>query len=313
MKRLSRKAFGRAREFLLSKARPLERELFRQRFEGAGADGALAALSAFQNEDGGFGRALEPDLRSPGSSALATAIGLRTLVELHCPAAEPLVRRAVAWLLAAHDEETGVWRVAPPDVNAHPHAPWWHDQDGSLERTFDCFHIIPRALIVASLQHYASLVPAGWLEGVTEDTVACIESVPELGGGGGSDLEYAIALVETRGLRPSWVQRLEARIRQVLPVAVVADPSQWGSYCLSPLRVIQTPQTLGVGLIAEAVQAHLDYQIEHQSAEGTWDPVWSWGGAYPESWAQARLEWRGHITLQTLTQLRAFGRISGGS
>lgn len=205
MKQLSHAAFGRAREFLLSKARPLERALFRWRFEGAGTDGVLAALSAFQNEDGGLGRALEPDLRSPGSSALATAIGLRTLVELDCPAGEPLVRRAVAWLLATFDEQAGVWRVAPPDVNAHPHAPWWHDQDGNLERTFDRFRIIPRALIVASLQHYAPLVPAGWLEGVTEDTVTCIQSEPELGGGGGSDLEYAIALAETRGLRPSWV------------------------------------------------------------------------------------------------------------
>ena len=32
-------------------------------------------------------------------------------------------------------------------------------------------------------------------------------------------------------------------------------------------------------------------------------------GAYPESWAQALLDWRGLLTLETLTQLRAFGRI----
>ena len=79
MKTLSGRAFERASRFLLEQARPLERALFRQRFEGAGAEGALVALSAFQNEDGGFGRALEPDLRSPSSSALATAIGLQTL------------------------------------------------------------------------------------------------------------------------------------------------------------------------------------------------------------------------------------------
>jgi hypothetical protein len=30
---------------------------------------------------------------------------------------------------------------------------------------------------------------------------------------------------------------------------------------------------------------------------------------YPAVWPQARLEWRGEITLETLTTLRAFGRI----
>jgi hypothetical protein len=102
---------------------------------------------------------------------------------------------------------------------------------------------------------------------------------------------------------------LESRIREAVPKAIVRDPALWGSYCLSPLRVISSPRTIGADLIAELVQTHLDYQIDHQSAEGTWDPVWSWAGEYPESWARARLEWRGHLTLETLTQLREFGRV----
>ena len=311
MKTLSHQAFERAYHFLLHQARPLERALFLYRFEGAGTDVVLTALSAFQNTDGGFGRALEPDLRSPSSSALATAIGLQTLKALGCSAGEVPVRRAVAYLLATYQQETGVWRVAPADVNSYPHAPWWHDQDGSLERTFDGFLIIPRALIVAGLQHYAPLVPGDWLESVTEATVRDIESEDELGGGGGSDLQYAITLAETRGLPHHWVQRLESRIRRAIPAAVVGDAAMWDSYWLTPLRAVNTPATLGADLMADQVQLHLDYQIAHQTAEGTWDPTWSWGETYPQAWAQARLEWRGHLTLETLTQLRAFGRLEG--
>ena len=55
MRQLSREAFGRARQFLVTQARPLERALFEHRFERAGVDGALAELARFQNEDGGFG------------------------------------------------------------------------------------------------------------------------------------------------------------------------------------------------------------------------------------------------------------------
>ena len=105
MKQLGQEALGRACQFLVTQARPLERALFEHRFEGATVDGALAELARFQNEDGGYGQALEPDLRTPSSSALATGIGLRMLRELRCPVDHPMVRKAVAYLIATYDDE----------------------------------------------------------------------------------------------------------------------------------------------------------------------------------------------------------------
>ena len=58
MKQLSCEAFARARRFIITQGRPLERALFRYRFEGAAVEGVLDELARFQNEDGGFGRAL---------------------------------------------------------------------------------------------------------------------------------------------------------------------------------------------------------------------------------------------------------------
>jgi hypothetical protein len=75
------------------------------------------------------------------------------------------------------------------------------------------------------------------------------------------------------------------------------------------LRIVASPQSLGADLIHDELQRHLDYQITNQTPEGSWDPTWSWGGIYPEVWASAELEWRGHLTLEALTQLNAFARI----
>jgi hypothetical protein len=309
MKQLSREAFGRARQFLMAQARSLERALFEHRFEGATVDGVLAELAHFQNEDGGFGQALEPDLRTPSSSALATGIGLRMLRELRCPADHPMIRKAVAYLIATYDDEAQVWRVVPSDTDSFPHAPWWHDEDGSLVQLFDGFRIIPRALIVGSLHHFSALVPTNWLDGVTEKTVRYIEMVEVLGEGGGSDLEYVISLAETKSFPQYYAARLKTRIKKAIPAAVVRDPTKWGSYCVTPLRIVPSPKSLGADLIQDELQMHLDYQIAHQTPEGTWDPTWSWGNSYPEVWEQAKLEWRGHLTLEAVTQLRAFGRI----
>ncbi len=309
MKKLGQEAFGRSRRFLLHQARPLERSLFQHRFEGASVEGVFTELARFQNPDGGFGHALEPDLRTPRSSALATGIGLRMLDELGCRPDHPMVSKAVSYLLATFEQDDRVWRVVPHDTDHHPHAPWWDNQKGSLAQVFDGFRIIPRALLVSLLHRYHSLVPPEWLASVTEETVHCIETEQVLGSGGGSDLEYAIHLAETPDLPQQYADRLRSRIRQVIPTVVVREPTQWGTYCLTPLRAVLAPQSLGADLIPDELQAHLDYEILHQTAHGTWEPTWSWGGTYPEVWAQARLEWCGVLTLKTLTQLDAFGRI----
>ena len=309
MKQLSLEAFDRACQFIKTQARPLDRAMFEHLFEAAPAESVMAELTHFQNEDGGFGRALEPDLRTPSSSALATGIGLRTLKELGCSADHPMVRQAVSYLLATFDHQAKVWRVAPHDTNAFPHAGWWHDEDGSLARTFDGFLIIPRAEIVGLLHHFAPLVPAEWLSDLTEGTVTDIEVIKALGTGGGDDLSYALSLAETEELPSHFKRRLITRIRAVTPAVVSRNPQEWDSYCITPLKLASSPQSVVADLLWDDLQAHLDYQIDHQTPEGTWDPVWTWGDFYPDAWEQAKLEWRGHLTLNTLIALQAFGRI----
>jgi hypothetical protein len=309
MKRLSHKAFDQARQFLKTQTRPLDRAMFEYLFEAASTESVIAKLAHFQNEDGGFGQALEPDLRTPSSSALATGIGLRTLKELGCSTDRPIVGRAVSYLLATFDHRTKVWRVVPHDTNAFPHAPWWHDEDGSLARTFDDFLIIPRAEIVGLLHHFSPLVPAARLNDLTERTVADIEAIETLGTGGGDDLSYALSLAETEELPQHFKRRLIARIRAVTPTVVSRDPQEWDSYCISPLKLASSPQSIVADLLWDDLQVHLDYQIDHQTPEGTWDPVWTWGDFYPDVWDQAKLEWRGHLTLNTLITLQTFERI----
>jgi len=307
MRTLSREAFDRAREFIETQARPLERALFDLRFGDGGSERVIEELTHFANRDGGLGRALEPDVRTPSSSALATALALRALEEIGCPADHPLVRRATDWLVGAYDSEAAVWRVIPMDANDHPHAPWWHDENGSLARTFDGFQIIPRALLVGLLHHFGQHIPADWLDEVTESTVRYVEDVDVLGSGGGSDLEYVVHLARTGALPGRYRERLIGRIRQAIPQVVVRDPVKWSTYCITPLRATPSPDSIGADLIEAELQQNLDFLVDRQSRDGAWDPTWTY--EYPLDWTVARQEWRGILTLEALTTLKAFGRI----
>jgi len=310
MKRLSRQAFERGRAYLKTQARPLDRALFEYRFEGAPADAVIARLGSYRNDDGGFGHDLEPDARHPGSSALATEIALRTLRQVGAGAGHPLVSGAIQYLLNSYDAASRTWRAVPTEANDHPHAPWWHDDgQGSLARTFDDFQIIPRAGIVALLHNYSSAVPGSWLSEITEDTVVAIETTEQLGSGGGDDLAQALRLAESESLPEPARARIVARVRSVVPGAISRNPAEWAQYTMQPLKVAPYPQSPVADLIWDELQENLDYKVDAQAGDGAWEPNWTWGDFYPEAWEQARREWRGHLTLETLTTLQAFGRL----
>lgn len=312
MKRLSPERFQQARHFLKTEARPLDRAQFEHHFESAPAEHVLAELARYRNADGGFGRALEPDVRTPSSSALATGVGLSLLKELQCTSDHPMVADAVRFLRETFDEQAQVWRVIPHDANEFPHAPWWHDDNGTLARTFDDFLVIPRAQIVGLLHHYSGLVSAAWLDAVTEATVTAIETLEDDAfTGGGDALRYALDLAETEWLPERFKDRLRPRLRELTHQVVCRDPQEWTRYCATPLKSAPTPQSIVAEHLWDDLQTHLDYVIEHQSPEGTWDPTWTWGDLYPEAWEEARLEWRGHLTLKTLNSLRVYRRIEG--
>lgn len=310
MSKLTKQQFMRARDFLRVQARPFDKASFELEFEAGSVEVVLAELRKFQNPDGGFGQALEPDVRTPTSSTLCTEMGLRYLAERGIRAGHPMVDSAVKYLLDRFDATTRVWRVLPADANDYPHAPWWHDEGGALARTFDEFRVIPRAGILASLHHYAKLVPPEWLAVVTEWTVADIEALEtQQFGGGGDTLVYALRLAQAPGLAPSLQSRLRSRLRPAADAVVARDPQSWSGYAAPPLKLAPTPSSPLADLLKADLQIYLDYLIEQQTPEGSWEPTWSWGESYPEAWVQAKQEWRGLLTLDTLLALRAFGRI----
>ena len=86
MKKLTQQTFDQAKSFILNHGRTLDQRLFEYHFESGSKEAVRTALSPYQNGDGGFGQALEPDLRTPISSAVVTSQGLYILREVNEPA-----------------------------------------------------------------------------------------------------------------------------------------------------------------------------------------------------------------------------------
>jgi len=119
--------FTKARTFIYRNARPIDLARFQFLFERGSAEAVLTALATYQNEDGGFGHALEADCWNPNSAPIQTWAATEILVEVgHEDAEHSIVQGILRYLGSGADFDGRLWANEVPTNNDHPHAPWWH-------------------------------------------------------------------------------------------------------------------------------------------------------------------------------------------
>ena len=307
MVKLSKQAHGEARNFITANARSLERAIYAYAFEDGSAEAVFAALATYQNEDGGFGHGLEPDLQLADSSVIATTVAFQHLRAMGAPADHPLVRGGIRYLMATYDPDIEAWPIIPPNVDDAPHAPWWGYDDDLAER-WGGFLVNPRAEIVGYLHDYPSLVPEAMRDELTRAVVDYAAQRPD--DIGMFDVLCYVRLVRTQPLPATVRNRLMALLTPAVEVLVVQDPSRWDEYVLTPIEIVDGPEAPFADVLADAVAANLDFEIAHQAESGAWEPTWTWGGMHPEAWARAKRAWSGILTVRTLRILRRFDRLA---
>ncbi len=300
--KLNAEAFARARAFLDAHARPVDRALFALRFEGAPGAPLIEAVAAYQNEDGGFGRSLEPDFRLHNSSVMATAEAFHYLIEAGAPGDHPVVQRGVAYLLAMLDKEDLSWLAVPVEVDVVPRAPWWTQSVWKDRPLADWAN--PNADCLAILLQYKDQVPSGALEALTGKAHAALAVMTSP-----CDMHAFLCWQRlARVIGEPFRGDILGMLREEAPKVVAADEAGWASYGLRPYWAVPDADDPLYPTLAQAVARNLDYEIVHQQADGSWAPFWEWG-QYEDSWAVARAEWCGVLTVKVLTALKAFGRL----
>lgn len=306
MKQLTDKAFQSAKSFINNHGRELDKRGFEFHFENGSQESVLEALSTYQNDDGGFGNSLEPDLRTTASSAIATTGAFQICKEIDVNPDHTLVRRAVQYLLNTYNEEDKVWDIIPPEVEDAPHAPWW-TYEGNRE-CFGKYLINPRVEIVGYLYDYGGdLVSTDWLQSLTSEVMEHLVSLSD-------DLEMhdllcCSRLAETDNLLD--VDKLWKIVEQSAVRTVAKSPDQLNDYVLKPIWLVTNPSSPLVELLKQEVDMNLDFEIEQQGEDGSWSPNFSWGELNPEVWEIAKKEWQSKLTVDTLKTLKEFGRIEG--
>ncbi len=170
-----------AETFIWSAARLLDRHRYAMLFSDGSAEPVVAALLGYRNPDGGFGHALEPDLRCPGSQPAATLYALEILHETGRFDSEE-TRGARAWIASIAAPDGGI-PFAVPGFEPYPHSPWWTAGPPSSFLT----------LGLAAALHVGGVTGDGWLDRATEWGWRTIEDATKPSG---YLLKYACAFLD---------------------------------------------------------------------------------------------------------------------
>jgi hypothetical protein len=292
---------GAGRAFLDREGRLIERRLAAVLFDDAAPAGAVAAVLAYRNADGGFGHGLEPDKRCPHSLPIDVERAFDVLLtaaeseryEETCGALakSDVVRQACDWL-GSVAQPAGAVPLAFPVIEEYPRADHWTDWT---------YHpgLNPTAGLAGRLHKMGITHP--WLTRATEWTWRRLESGFE------EDAHTQVEVLEFLANVPdrTRAEAVGARVRDWLPHLrwFRADPAD-PAYGVSPLHFAPSPGSPFTALFDEAtIAGHLDRLAQDQQADGGWPITWT-----PPGTASV-LEWRGIETLRALRTLKAYGRL----
>ncbi|WP_221358410.1 hypothetical protein [Streptomyces beigongshangae] len=291
---------ARAEQFVWLTARVLEQRRFEYHFLGGGADAVETALSAYRNEDDGYGHALEPDLRGPVSQPLHAGHALRVLDSIGRCGGQRVER--VCRYLTSVSTQDGALPAVRPSQRGYPSAPFVPITDDPPSE------LLATGPVVGLL--HRNEVWHAWLFRATD---FCWQAVESLEKPHPYEIEAAVSFLDSAPDRPraeAAADRLGRLVREqrlaVLdpqdPEASPVSPGHAPGERRLPHDYARTPASLARAWFTDGEMARSLCFLEGQQLEdGGW-PVrrrpWAPGTA---------LETRPIVTVEALRTLRAYG------
>lgn len=276
-----------AENFVWSAARLVDRHRYTLLFADGTAEAVVDALRGYKNADGGFGHALEPDLRCPSSQPAPTLYALEMLLEAAAIDSE-LARGARGWIASIAEPEGGIPMVLP-GFEGYPHSPWMALEPGSF-----------LTLALAAVLHAGRVHGDAWLARATD---WCWSSIETQERPRGYWLEFACRFLDAVPDDDRANAALDSLASRIDPSAFSPSGGVEGE-ALGPLDISPRPRSRSRALFSEdQIEAHLTAVEAEQQQDGGWMFDWL-------AWSPAQTnDWRGTVTIRALTWLRDNGRL----
>lgn len=284
-------------KFILQNARPLELSVYKYYFENGSSQSVIDELLKFQNADGGFGNALEPDLFNPNSSPIATNDAIITLFRVNALDKNSDIIKGIVKYLESHDsfdEYKKRWLFAIDSNKDYPHAIWWKKKGDGISG------FNPSISLAAFMICYGNRTPL--YEEIVKEGFEYLENAEEISGDELNSFLLAYELLKANNISDIVDrERFKALLYKAVENSICKDTSKYG------VEYVPLPSSIFSGMYLDFITPEIKSLIEAekeilnklQMNDGGFDITWKWYTPYPE-FEQARAWWRPRITIEKL-------------
>jgi hypothetical protein len=288
-----------AHEFMHSHARLLDRRRLDLLVGGGDPEALLATLAAYANDDGGFGWALHPDLRSATSQPVG-AIHAFEIFEEARGVSSPMAAGLCDWLDRVSLPDGGLPFALPFSDDAGS-TPMWAEWDPSRPSRLITCAVTTIAHRIAD--RYPAVAQHRWLARATDYCLGAVAAMDRAGMA--IEFKYGLQLLDALHDRDAGAAQELRRLGAFLPASGTM-PVAGGAEgeAMRPLDFSPDPDRPLRALFDEAViDDALDRLAAEQDQDGGWDVDFT---VYSPA---ATLEWKGDATIRALKILQANGRL----
>lgn len=291
------------RTWLIRNGRALDVARWYYHFEDGDVQNVLKALAAYQNPDGGFGHGLEPDLRTPASTPIATWSATLILREVGMPEMAGQMAEKVLDYLAGTLIDDHHWPATVPAINDAPHAPWWHFSTENEFWGWNPSVELAAFILLAGKQRRDLYSKAEQILHLAMDDFMAQDYQPDPHELANFARTGEMLLTERPDLLPAGFL---SRMHRFIQESVAPDPSLYGSgeYITTPTFYLNSPDSPYYPVIRDIADFFCDHLEASVGPEGYWPVSWTWGEEplHPDSLR----DWRGSLILENMIYLQHF-------
>lgn len=310
MKQLNQQAYEEIRGWVHRNARPLDLAVWRYYFEGGDQQTVLSELAYYQNDDGGFGKIVDPDNWNPDSTPYNAQIVIKLLRQIDFTDVQHPVYQGIFRYLeeTEHRSDYG-WFFTVPSNDDYPHGVWWdYNQETNVYQSTGT-----TASLAGFILRYGD--PASKLYELAcsyaEMLIQRLETAGEFGDMGISGFCELLEDLEAGGLKERFAcQVLHNRLPRLVRDKILQETD---NFMANPLEFVWSPDSWLYEENKQEVEAALDTLIAQRPAMGVWDIPWNWykEGQYANEFAISEHWWKSIKATEKLMQLDRFNRLRG--
>lgn len=303
-------ALKKARTFIYRNARPLDFARWQYHFEKGSKESVLASLAAYQNEDGGFGHALEADSWNPDSSPIQTWAATEILHEIHfTDNAHPIIQGILRYLESGKNFEGHFWYNTVKSNNDYPHAPWWHtDIDSTCHNNYN-----PTACLAGFIIRFADKQSELYKLGcrIAEEALEQLIAAQRQ-----NDMNTVLCYVRLleyceEACFADIFERYPFRekIFEQVKNCITQNITEWEtSYICKPSQFFNSKDSIFYNDNQNIAEYECRNIAKTQLDDGSWNIPWSWTD-YAEKWAVSKNWWKSNGIILNILYLKGFGKL----